>query len=123
MRAGALLGWKVDVACPAGAAYEPMQEVLDECAEISAISKAEVRVTQDPLEAARDSDVVYTGTHVIASFGWLVVGGWLLLLGHRCWCYGCCCDRSNKRRERERERERKRKESIRKRAIVVYIML
>jgi len=60
MRAGALLGWKVDVACPAGSEYEPCAEVLDECAELTAVSKGEVRVVHDPLEAARDSDVVYT---------------------------------------------------------------
>ncbi len=60
MRAAAMFGLKMDVACPEGEAYEPEKEVLDEVEEISKQTGAEVRVVHDAKEAANNSDVVYT---------------------------------------------------------------
>ena len=60
MRMAAIYGLKMDIACPEGAEYSPEQEVLDEVAELSNKSGAVVRVVHDALEAAKDSDVLYT---------------------------------------------------------------
>eukprot|EP01116_Phalansterium_solitarium_P016205 TRINITY_DN3710_c0_g1_i1.p1 TRINITY_DN3710_c0_g1~~TRINITY_DN3710_c0_g1_i1.p1 ORF type:complete len:317 (-),score=125.73 TRINITY_DN3710_c0_g1_i1:689-1639(-) len=62
MRAAALFGMRMDIACPADEAFYPEQEVLDEVAELSKKTGAVVRVVNDVLEAARDSDVIYTDT-------------------------------------------------------------
>lgn len=60
MRMAAIYGLKMDVACPEGAEYSPVQGVLDEVAELSKKSGAVVRVVHNALEAAKDSDVLYT---------------------------------------------------------------
>jgi ornithine carbamoyltransferase len=60
MRMCAIFGWKMDVACPDAPEYSPEQTVLDEVAELSRNTGAEVRVIHNALEAARDSDVIYT---------------------------------------------------------------
>jgi len=60
MRMCAMFGIKMDVACPSGVDYSPEQEVLDEIAELSKISGAEVRVVHDAKEAAKDADIIYT---------------------------------------------------------------
>ncbi|MFX0024083.1 MAG: ornithine carbamoyltransferase, partial [Candidatus Hermodarchaeota archaeon] len=60
MRICAIFGWKMDVACPDTPAYSPEQAVLDEVAELSRNTGAEIRVVHNALEAARDSDIVYT---------------------------------------------------------------
>jgi ornithine carbamoyltransferase len=60
MRMCAIFGWKMDVACPDAPEYSPEQAVLDEVAEISRNTGAEIRVVHNALEAARDSDIVYT---------------------------------------------------------------
>jgi ornithine carbamoyltransferase len=60
MRMAALYGLKMDVACPEGAEYSPHPEVLKEVEELSNKSGAVVRVVHDALEAAKDSDVLYT---------------------------------------------------------------
>ncbi|MFX1456757.1 MAG: ornithine carbamoyltransferase [Promethearchaeota archaeon] len=60
MRICAMFGLKMDVACPNGQEYSPEQIVLDEVSEISKDSGADIRVTHDAIQAARDSDVVYT---------------------------------------------------------------
>jgi ornithine carbamoyltransferase len=59
MRMCALFGMKMDVACPDDARYAPEQDVLDEIAEISKTTGAQVRVVHDAMEAAKDADVLY----------------------------------------------------------------
>ncbi|MFH1425005.1 MAG: ornithine carbamoyltransferase [archaeon] len=60
MRAAAVMGFEIAVACPEGAEYSPEQEVLDECKELCKTSGGKVIVTHDAAEAAKDADVVYT---------------------------------------------------------------
>ena len=60
MRMAAMFGLTMDVACPEGKDYTPEQEVLDEVKMLSKTSGAKVRVTHDPIEAAKDADVIYT---------------------------------------------------------------
>jgi ornithine carbamoyltransferase len=60
MRICAMFGFKMDVACPSGADYSPEKEVLDEIAELSKTTGAEVRVVHDAKEAAKDADIIYT---------------------------------------------------------------
>jgi len=57
MRAAAIMGFEIRVACPEGAEYSPEQEVVDECNQFSA---GKVIVTHDAAEAAADADVLYT---------------------------------------------------------------
>jgi len=63
--AGALTGLSVTVACPRG--YEPSEEILEKARGLGAQRGAEFTVTNDPAEAARDADAVYTD--VWASMG------------------------------------------------------
>jgi len=60
MRMCAIFGWRMDVACPNAPEYSPEQIVLDEVSEISKDTGAEVKVVHDAVEAAKDSDVIYT---------------------------------------------------------------
>jgi ornithine carbamoyltransferase len=60
MRMCAMFGWRMDVACPNSPEYSPEQIVLEEVANLSKDTGAEVKVIHDALEAVRDSDVVYT---------------------------------------------------------------
>ncbi|HWB72138.1 MAG TPA: ornithine carbamoyltransferase [Egibacteraceae bacterium] len=65
LRAGAMTGMRVAVACPPG--YEPIPQVVEFARQTAARTGGGVQVTADPLEAARDADVVYTD--VWASMG------------------------------------------------------
>ena len=60
MRMCAIFGWKMDVACPNHPDYSTEQEVLNEVSSLSENTGADVRVVHDALEAAKDSDVIYT---------------------------------------------------------------
>ncbi len=60
MRISAMFGIKMDVACPNNIDYSPEQVVLDEIIQLSEESGAEVNVIHDPMEAAKNSDVIYT---------------------------------------------------------------
>jgi ornithine carbamoyltransferase len=60
MRAAAVFGLAIDVACPEGEPYSPEEEVVAEVKALSARSGAEVRVLHEAAEAARGADVVYT---------------------------------------------------------------
>ncbi|NVM19472.1 MAG: ornithine carbamoyltransferase [Candidatus Lokiarchaeota archaeon] len=60
MRICAIFGLELDVACPAGSAYTPEQGVLDEISQISKETGAYINVIHDALNAARDSDIIYT---------------------------------------------------------------
>jgi ornithine carbamoyltransferase len=61
----ALAGMHVAVATPAG--YEPIPQVIKRAEELAGGAGTDVLVTQDPREAVRDADVVYTD--VWASMG------------------------------------------------------
>ncbi len=60
MRMCAIFGWRMDVACPNAPEYSPEQIVLDEVSEISKETGANVRVIHNAIEAAQDSDIIYT---------------------------------------------------------------
>lgn len=60
MRMTAMFGLKMDVACPKSVEYSPEQEVLDEVAELSRNTGAEVSIIDNAMEAAKESDIVYT---------------------------------------------------------------
>jgi ornithine carbamoyltransferase len=60
MRMAAIFGLRMDVACPSGAEYSPENIVLNEVAELSKSSGADIRVVQNAIEAAKNSDIIYT---------------------------------------------------------------
>jgi len=60
MRMCALLGWKMDVACPKDTIYSPEKIVLDEVAELSQNTDADVKVVHNAKDAAKDADIIYT---------------------------------------------------------------
>lgn len=60
MRMTAMFGLRMDVACPKGVEYSPEQEVLDEVAELSRNTGAEVSIIDNAMEAAKESDIIYT---------------------------------------------------------------
>lgn len=62
MRMCARFGYDMDVACPNNPSCVPEDAVLQEVKEAAAKTGANIRVTYDVLEAAKDSDVVYTDT-------------------------------------------------------------
>ncbi|UNK18051.1 ornithine carbamoyltransferase [Paenibacillus sp. N3/727] len=62
---GAKMGMHVTVASPDG--YEPDERIVQLSREIARETGAEITVTQNPLEAAKDADVIYTD--VWASMG------------------------------------------------------
>ncbi|MEX0658796.1 MAG: ornithine carbamoyltransferase [Egibacteraceae bacterium] len=65
LRAGAMSGMRVAVGTPPG--YAPIPQVVQAAQAMAAGTGGEILVTDDPLEAARDADVVYTD--VWASMG------------------------------------------------------
>lgn len=60
MRMCAIYGLRMDVACPNNPEYSPEQSVLDEVSELSKNTGADVKVVNDALEAAKETDVIYT---------------------------------------------------------------
>jgi len=60
MRMCAIYGFKMDVACPNSPEYSPEQIVLDEIAELSSSTGANVRVVHNAVEAAKEADIIYT---------------------------------------------------------------
>lgn len=60
MRMCAIFGWRMAVACPNAPEYSPEQLVLDEVSDLSKETGAEVKVVHNALDAAQDSDVIYT---------------------------------------------------------------
>jgi len=60
MRIGAIFGLQLDIACPEGATYTPEQIVLEEVAQISKETGAEVNIVHNAFDAAKDSDIIYT---------------------------------------------------------------
>ncbi|MBU0677433.1 MAG: ornithine carbamoyltransferase [Verrucomicrobia bacterium] len=55
----ALTGMNISIGCPVGADYSPAQKVIETAMSL-AIKDAEVEVTHDARQAARDADIVYT---------------------------------------------------------------
>ena len=56
--AGAMAGMHVTVGSPAG--YEPIPQVVELAEKLAAANDGRVAITANPLDAARDADVVYT---------------------------------------------------------------
>ncbi len=59
---GALEGMSISAACPAG--YEPNATVLSEAEKTCRTSGGNIDVSHDPLEAAKDADLLYTDVWV-----------------------------------------------------------
>jgi len=59
---GALKGMSISVACPAG--YEPNATVLSEAEKTSRTAGGNIDVSHDPLQAAKDADLLYTDVWV-----------------------------------------------------------
>ncbi|MFX0098855.1 MAG: ornithine carbamoyltransferase [Candidatus Hodarchaeota archaeon] len=60
MRMCAILGLKMDVACPKGFAYSPEDTVIEEVNLLSELSGAHVTITQDAIAATIGADIIYT---------------------------------------------------------------
>ncbi len=60
MYGGTKMGMHVSVGSPAGADYSPRSDVVADCEGFAAVSGGSVSVTDDPVEAIKDADVVYT---------------------------------------------------------------
>ena len=60
LQAGAQFGMHVRVASPAG--YQPNPAILDQVRGLARRSGADIRIGEDPAEAVRGADVVYTDT-------------------------------------------------------------
>jgi ornithine carbamoyltransferase len=58
MEGGALSGMNVTVASPAG--FTPNPEIVDEIKKLANGSGAQIVITEDPKEAAREADILYT---------------------------------------------------------------
>lgn len=65
LKAGALAGMHVSLGTPAG--YEPIPQVVKVAEEIAETTGGSIHCTTDPLEAAKEADIVYTD--VWASMG------------------------------------------------------
>jgi ornithine carbamoyltransferase len=59
---GAILGMNVKAACPAG--YKPDSGILAKAQEIASENGAEISITEDPMEAATNADVIYADTFI-----------------------------------------------------------
>ena len=60
--AASLVGMNFRLACPPG--YEVKKEILSKGRRFAALSGSQIHVTNDPCEAAKDADVVYTDVWV-----------------------------------------------------------
>jgi len=60
MFGGTKMGMHVSVGSPAGADYSPRADVVADCEQYAAASGGSVFVTDDPVEAIKNADVVYT---------------------------------------------------------------
>lgn len=56
----AIVGMDISVGSPKGDEYSPMKKVLDKAMEIAKESGSKIVVTDDPIEAVKDADVIYT---------------------------------------------------------------
>ncbi len=60
MRLVGIFGLRIDVACPANPEFRPEKEVLEEVKSLASQSGATFRIINDPMDAAKDSDIIYT---------------------------------------------------------------
>ncbi len=60
MFGGTNMGMHVSVGSPAGEDYSPRADVVADCEKFAAAAGGSVMVTDDPVEAIKDADVVYT---------------------------------------------------------------
>ena len=60
MRMCAMFGWRMNVVCPNNPEYSPEQIVLDEVSVLSKDTSADVKIIHNALQAAKDSDIIYT---------------------------------------------------------------
>ena len=60
MYGGSKMGMHVSVGSPAGADFSPRADVVEDCEKYASDSGGSVFVTDDPAEAIKDADVVYT---------------------------------------------------------------
>lgn len=65
MIAAAKVGMDFSLGCPKG--YEPNQAVVEKAQELAAGTGAKITITNDPIEAVKDADIIYTD--VWASMG------------------------------------------------------
>lgn len=54
------VGMHISVACPKGDEYSPLETVTESSMATAKQTGASITITQDPVEAARDADVLYT---------------------------------------------------------------
>ena len=59
---GSALGVNVTVASPKK--YQPTDETISQAAWFASANKAKLHITEDPMEAAQNADVIYTDIHV-----------------------------------------------------------
>ncbi|RLE89079.1 MAG: ornithine carbamoyltransferase [Thermoprotei archaeon] len=64
--ASTLVGANINIACPMQ--YKPLPEVLKAAENFSKLTGSKVRILEDPLEAVRNVDVVYTDVFVSMGF-------------------------------------------------------
>ena len=60
MYGGSKMGLHLSIGSPAGVEYSPRADVVADCEAFAARSGGSVAVTDDPVEAIRDADIVYT---------------------------------------------------------------
>lgn len=60
MHGGSKMGMHVSVGSPAGAEFSPRPDVIEDTVAFAEAAGGSVTVTDDPVEAIRDADVVYT---------------------------------------------------------------
>lgn len=60
MMGGAKVGMHISVACPKGREYEPLAEVVQEAKIWAKKTNGSLTITQDPEEAVKNTDIVYT---------------------------------------------------------------
>lgn len=56
----ALSGMHMSVGCPEGEQYSPQQDVVEKARTIAKETGSEIIITQDPIVAVKDADVIYT---------------------------------------------------------------
>ena len=54
------MGVNINVGCPEGEDFSPLQEVMDDCHAICDMSGAVVKLTHDPFETVKGADIIYT---------------------------------------------------------------
>jgi ornithine carbamoyltransferase len=58
----AILGANLKVATPKG--YEPRKEIVNQALELAKVTKTEIKIINDPIEAVKNSEYIYTDTWI-----------------------------------------------------------